>query len=140
MKPLWILPLWLAAAGAAGAAETRPEAVVRAKFAAVNRRDLAGVIASYAPQARLTASNFCAPREGLAEVERTYRALFAALPDQAVTLDEVVTQGGTVAVRFRVRSAAAGMEVPIADFFTVRDGLIERDDGLFDNGGRPCTP
>lgn len=140
MKPLWILPLWLAAAGAAGAAETGPEAVVRAKFAAVNRRDLAGVIASYAPQARLTASNFCAPREGLAEVERTYRALFAALPDLAVTLDEVVTQGETVAVRFRVRSAAAGMEVPIADFFTVRDGLIERDDGLFDNGGRPCTP
>lgn len=140
MKPLWILPLWLAAAGAAGAAETGPEAVVRAKFAAVNRRDLAGVIASYAPQARLTASNFCAPREGLAEVERTYRALFAALPDLAVTLDEVVTQGETVAVRFRVRSAAAGMEVPIADFFTVRNGLIERDDGLFDNGGRPCTP
>ena len=140
MKPLWILPLWLATAGAAGAAETGPEAVVRAKFAAVNRHDLAGVIASYAPQARLTASNFCAPREGLAEVERTYRALFAALPDLAVTLDEVVTQGETVAVRFRVRSAAAGMEVPIADFFTVRDGLIERDDGLFDNGGRPCTP
>lgn len=140
MKPLWILPLWLAAAGAAGAAETGPEAVVRAKFAAVNRHDLAAVIASYAPQARLTASNFCAPREGLAEVERTYRALFAALPDLAVTLDEVVTQGETVAVRFRVRSAAAGMEVPIADFFTVRNGLIERDDGLFDNGGRPCTP
>jgi hypothetical protein len=140
MKHLWALPLWLAAASAAGAGETGPEAVVRAKFAAVNRNDLAGVTASYAPQARLTASNFCAPRQGRADVERTYRAMFAALPDLAVTLDEVVASGERVAVRFRVHSAAAGLEVPIANFFTVRDGLIERDEGLFDNGGRPCTP
>jgi len=140
MKARWILSLWLAAASAAGAAETGPEAVVRAKFAAVNRHDLAGVAASYGPQARLTASNFCAPRQGRAEVERTYRTMFAALPDLAVTLDEVVASGETVAVRFRVRSAAAGLEISIADFFTVRNGLIERDDGLFDNGGRACTP
>lgn len=140
MKSLWIVSLWLAAAGTASAAETGSEAVVRAKFAAVNRHDLAGVVASYAPDARLTASNFCAPRQGRAEVERTYRTMFAALPDLAVTLDEVVASGEAVAVRFRVRSAAAGLEVPIADFFTVRNGLIERDDGLFDNGGRACTP
>lgn len=126
------------AAGAAGAAE--PEAVIAAKFAAVNRHDVAAVAASYAPQARLTASNFCAPRIGRGEVERTYRGLFAALPDLRVEIDEVVARGDAVAVRFRVISAAAKVEIPVADFFSVRDGLIERDDGLFDNGGRACAP
>lgn len=29
-------------------------------------------------------------------------------------------------------------EVPIADFFEVRDGLIVYDLGVFDNAGRPC--
>lgn len=31
-------------------------------------------------------------------------------------------------------------EVQIANFFTVRDGLIESDDGVYDTGGRPCVP
>jgi hypothetical protein len=31
-------------------------------------------------------------------------------------------------------------ELQLMDLFTVRDGLIVRDDGMFDNRGRPCTP
>jgi ketosteroid isomerase-like protein len=52
----------------------------------------------------------------------------------------MLADGSHVAVRFRVSGSAAGQrfEVPIANFFEVRDGLIVYDLGVFDNGGRPC--
>lgn len=117
-----------------------PLDVVRAKFAAVNRHDLHAVAESYAPQARLMAADFCAPRIGRSEVERTYTALFSAIEDLSVRLDHVLADGDHVAVRFRVLGSAGGQrfEVPIADFFEVRDGLIVYDLGVFDNGDRPC--
>jgi hypothetical protein len=43
-----------------------------------------------------------------------------------------------------VRSSVLGsvrgqrFEVPIADYFEVRNGLIVYDLGVFDNAGRPC--
>lgn len=138
----WVLLL----AGAAGCASTggdaSPRAVVEAKFAAVNRHALADVVAHYAPDARLTASDFCQPRRGRADVQRTYQALFAAFPDIAVDVHEYLVQGDRVAVRMTVRGSAQGgaFAVPIANFFTVRDGLIESDDGVFDTRGRPCSP
>jgi len=51
-------------------------------------------------------------------------------------------QGDRVAVRYLVRIGAAGKDfaVPIINLFTVRDGLITADDGVFDNGGRKCAP
>lgn len=118
------------------------QSVVEAKFAAVNRHAVGDIAALYAPDALVTASDFCAPRRGRADVERTYRAIFAAVPDATVAIREYVTEGDRVAVRFVLRSAVPGraFELPIMDFFTVRDGLIVRDDGAFDNRGRPCTP
>lgn len=117
-----------------------PLDVVRAKFDAVNKHDLHGVAESYAPQARLMASDFCAPRIGRPEVERTYTALFGSIENLSVQIDEALADGGHVAVRFRVLGSAGGQrfEVPIADFFEVRNGLIVYDLGVFDNGGRPC--
>ena len=122
------------------APQPAPLDVVRAKFDAVNRHDLRAVVESYAPQARLMASDFCVPRTGRSEVERTYTALFSSINDLSVQLDHVLADGDHVAVRFRVLGSAGGQrfEVPIADFFEVRDGLIVYDLGVFDNAGRPC--
>ena len=137
----WML---LAGIALASCATTPPQPVpvdaVRAKFDAVNRHDLRAVVESYAPQARLMASDFCAPRTGRSEVERTYTALFSSIDDLSVRLDHVLADGNYVAVRFRVLGAVGGQrfEVPIADFFEVRDGLIVYDLGVFDNGSRPC--
>lgn len=130
------------ASPALAAGPVTPKAVVEAKFAAVNRHDLAAVVASYAPDARLTAADFCKPRLGRADVERTYRAIFAAAPDVSVELTDTVAQGDRVAVRFVLRSQQGGRtyELPIMNFFTVEHGLITRDDGMFDNHGRACTP
>ena len=116
--------------------------VIAAKFAAVNRHSLPEIVARYAPDAIVTASDFCAPRMGHAEIERTYRGIFAALSDVAVDVQEYVVEGDNVAARIVVRGKFNGRAVgiPIMNFFTVRNGLIVRDEGLFDNGGRPCTP
>lgn len=128
--------------GVAAANPRAPAAVVWEKFAAVNQHDVEKIVAHYATDAVLTAPNFCAPRPGRGNVGRTYRAIFAAVPDAAVTVLETVSQGDRVAVRFVLRGTAAGrtFELPIMNFFTVRDGLIVRDEGSFDNRGRPCTP
>jgi hypothetical protein len=41
-----------------------------------------------------------------------------------------------------VRGSAQGraFAVPIANYFIVRGGLIESDDGVVDTRGRPCSP
>ena len=127
---------------AAVASAASPRAVVEAKFAAVNRHAVAEVVALYAPDAVVTASDFCQPRRGRADVQRTYEAIFAAVPDAVADVQELIVEGDRVAVRFVVRSRLPGraFDLPILDFFTVRDGLIVRDDGVFDNRGRPCAP
>jgi ketosteroid isomerase-like protein len=117
-----------------------PREVIEAKFDAVNRHALADVVARYAPDAQITASNFCAPRQGRADVERIYRGIFSALPDVVADIQEYIVEGDRVVVRFVVRSRTAGahFQIPIINVFTVRDGLIVRDEGRFDSGGRPC--
>jgi hypothetical protein len=116
-----------------------PLDVVRAKFDAVNRHDLAAIVAAYAPDAQLMASDFCSPRNGRAAVERTYRALLA-IEDLNVGIDEAIPDGNRVLLRIRVRGALRGQrfEIPIANYFEVRDGLIAYDLGVFNNGTRPC--
>lgn len=113
--------------------------VVRAKFAAVNRHDLHAIAAAYAPNARVMASDFCSPRIGRAEVERTYTALLA-IEDLGVSVDETIADGSSVLARIRVRGAIRGQrfELPISNYFEVRDGLIAYDLGVFNNGARPC--
>lgn len=135
---LWTVVLWTVASPSFAAPPPSPQAVVEAKFAAVNRHSIPDIVALYAPDAQLTAADFCKPRQGRADVERTYRAIFAAAPDVRVEMTDVVAQGSRVAVKFVLHAGA--YRLPIMDFFTVEGGLITRDDGLFDNGGRPCTP
>lgn len=117
------------------------KAIVEAKFAAVNRHDIADIVELYAPDAAITASDFCKPRRGRAEVERIYRSLFEAYPDIVADVQEYFVDADRVAVRFIVRNRQPGktFDVPIADFFSVRDGLIVSDDGVFDTRGRPCS-
>jgi limonene-1,2-epoxide hydrolase len=124
---------------ATGRAGPSPIDVVRAKFDAVNRHDLQAIAAAYAPDARVMASDFCAPRIGRAEVERTYRALLS-IEDLNVRVDETIADGSRVLARIRVGGAVRGQrfEVPIANSFEVRDGLIAYDLGVFDTAGRPC--
>jgi ketosteroid isomerase-like protein len=127
---------------ATSGAQTSAKSVVQAKFAAVNRHSLEKIVALYAVNAELTAPDFCSPRRGRDDVRRTYRALFTAFPDISVEVQEYVQEGDRLAVRFIVRSNLPdrSFAVPIMNFFSVRDGLIVSDEGLFDTGGRKCSP
>jgi ketosteroid isomerase-like protein len=134
--------LLAALAGCASLAPQSPaKAVIEAKFAAVNRHSIDDIEKLYAPFASITAPNFCAPRHGREDVRRIYQDLFTAYPDIHAEIQEYLVQGDRVAVRYLVRlnSAGNGFVVPIINLFTVRDGLITTDDGMFDNGGRKCT-
>ena len=135
--------LLAAIAGCASLARESPaKAVVEAKFAAVNRHSVDDVEKLYAAFASITAPNFCAPRHGREDVRRTYQDLFTTFQDVHVEIQEYLVQGDRVAVRYLVHGSFAGnsFAVPIFDMFTVRDGLITTDDGMFDNGGRKCLP
>jgi predicted ester cyclase len=119
-----------------------PQSVIEAKFAAVNRHTLDEIVNLYSPEAQITASDFCQPRHGREDVRRTYKALFDAFPNIGVEVHEYVVQGDRVAVRLNVQNKQPGFafDLPIMNFFTVRNGLIESDEGRFDNGGRRCSP
>lgn len=127
--------------GAPQSAHQSPRAVIVAKFAAVNRHDIPGIVKLYAPEAVINASDYCKPRTGQAEVQRNYESLFSVYPDVAVDVSEYVAEGDRVAVRMKVSVRVNGqiVDVPVADFFTVRDGRIVSDDGYFDVHGRPCS-
>lgn len=123
-------------------AQVSAKSVIQAKFAAVNRHSLEAIVALYAEDAELTAPDFCAPRHGRDDVRRTYQALFSAYPDISVEVREYLQEGNRVAVRFVVRSSLPdrSFEVPIMNFFTVRNGQIVSDEGSFDTRGRKCSP
>lgn len=142
MKTVLVALGAIAVSQTAIAQQPSPREVVEAKFAAVNRHQVSEIAKFYAPDAVLTASDFCAPRAGRGEVERTYRAIFDAVADVAADVQEYIVEGDRVAVKFMMRGNIAGraFSLPIMNFFTVRDGLIVKDDGMFDNGGRACTP
>jgi hypothetical protein len=117
------------------------KAVVEAKFAAVNRHAVADIVARYSAEATVTAPNFCNPRRGRADVQRTYQSLFDNYPDITVSDEEYLVQGDRVAVKYIVSSRIPGQafEAAIMNFFTVRSGLITSDEGIFDTHGRKCS-
>lgn len=129
-----------AASPSAAQSPPAPRAVVEALFAAFNRHDLDAMVALYADNVRLTSSDFCAPRAGHVGVRRTYSQLFQAFPDITDTIDQLVIEGDRVAIQFTARSRASGRELNlrIATFITVRGGLIQSDDSIFDTRGQPC--
>jgi ketosteroid isomerase-like protein len=137
-----VVTLLILASCATPVPKTSAKSVIEAKFAAVNRHALEDIVALYAPDAEVTAPDFCAPRHGRDDVRRTYQALFGAIPDLSVDVQEYLQQGDRVAVRFVVRSTVPNrsFQVPIMNFFSVRDGMIVSDEGPFDNRGRKCTP
>lgn len=137
-----LLSLWTVAGCATTGAQASAKSVIQAKFAAVNRHSLEDIVALYATDAELTAPDFCSPRHGRDDVRRTYQALFSAFPDISVEVQESIQEGDRVAVRFIVRSNLPGRSfaVPIMNFFSVRNGVIVSDEGLFDTRGRKCSP
>jgi len=123
----------------AAAIPPSPRATVEAMFAAFNRHDAAAMASLYSIDAMLNSSDFCAPRNGPAEVKRTYAALFQAFPDIRDEGMTFVTEGERVAVQFIARSAQGQLNLPIGAFLVVRNGRIVSDEAYFKAGATPCS-
>lgn len=83
---------------------------------------------------------------GPAGVERLADFLLPAIPDMQLDLDDVVAEGGKVAVRLTIRGTHAGdlagiaptgrrVEVGVMDLFHLRGGKLSEHWALFDNLG-----
>lgn len=118
---------------------TSPGAIIDQLFDAFNRHAVAALQALYAPNARLTSSDFCKPRTG-ADVGRTYGAMFRAFPDIRDEVDTIVIDGDRAAVRFVSSSHAPGgtFRLKLMTFFRFDGGRIIEDDTVFDTSGRAC--
>jgi ketosteroid isomerase-like protein len=134
MVPLFAL---LLSAAQAPSAAPSPREIANRFFVAFNTHDTKAMARLYAADAVLASPDFCAPR-GAADVERTYRALFTALPDLRDDVEQVIQDGEMVAVRFTARASTRHFRLPIASIMRVRNGLIVEDRSYFDTKGRRC--
>jgi ketosteroid isomerase-like protein len=129
--------------GVAASAHASAEAVVEKRFAAVRRHDLEAIVALYAKDAVETSPAFCRDRTGPEGARQTYAELFQAFPNITDDVITYVVDGDHVAVQFVARSrrpdGTFAFEVPLANFLTVRNGRIVRDETYFDTKGRPCS-
>ena len=116
-----------------------PRAIIDKLFDSFNRHDVAALQALYAPNARLSSSDFCKPRSG-ADVTRTYGAMFRAFPDIRDDVDTIIIKGDRAAVRFVSSSRALGgsFRPELMTIFRFSGGRIIEDDTIFDTGGRAC--
>jgi steroid delta-isomerase-like uncharacterized protein len=128
-----------ASAPAAGSAEE----VVRSYFAAVAARDPEAMARHWAPDGVediVAVGIFRGPDE----VREFFAALFAALPDAETVVEQVVAEGGTAVVRWRMAGTFTGgpllgleptgrrIELRGADVLEVAGGLIERNTAYYD--------
>jgi ketosteroid isomerase-like protein len=127
----------------AASAHASAAAVVRERFAAVGRHDLEAIVALYAKEAVETSPAFCRDRTGPEGARQTYAELFQAFPNITDDVITYVVDGDRVAVQFVARSrrpdGTFAFEVPLANFLTVKNGRIVRDETYFDAKGRPCS-
>lgn len=116
-----------------------PAAIIGKLFDSFNRHDVAALQAMYAPNARLTSSDFCKPRTG-SDVTRTYAAIFRAFPDIRDDVDTMIIKGDRAAVRFvsSSRALGEGFRFKLMTIFRFSRGRIIEDDTIFDTGGRGC--
>jgi ketosteroid isomerase-like protein len=118
-----------------------PHDTVQRLFSAFNRHDLDMMARLYASDAIIESPDFCSARHGPEGVRKTYAELFRAFPDIVDQVTGYLVSGERIAVQFVAHSQrfepAQGLR--LATFFTIRDGLIVRDETYFDTRGQPCS-
>ena len=118
--------------------------VALASFEAVRRRDLDQIVASGHPEEYV--DDFVAIGEfrGKDAVRGFFSELFAAIPDFELTVERVVSDESTVAVKWlaqgtftgapfqRIRPTGKAVRLRGVDFFEVEKGLIRRNTVFYD--------
>jgi len=119
-----------------------PEQVVRAMFEAFNTHDVDALVALYSDDAVLNGPEYCQPKTGKAAVRDVYSALFQTIPDVHDTIKTLVVTDDTVALEFVATGHIEdfAIQLPIAAFLTVKDGLIVSDTAYFDTDAESNCP
>lgn len=122
---------------------TTPEALARAYCTAKNRRDGAAALRVCHPDFVLETIPFGTRSHGAGETALHLTAFFAAFPDYAVDLEDLVADGTTVACWGEMHCTLRGplgalpptgrtARVPVCSIFTTRDGLLASERFFFD--------
>jgi predicted ester cyclase len=126
---------------------TRDEilALIQRRHALWAARDAAALAATHSENGSV-ASPVGGVLEGRAEIERIYRLWFSAFPDMVMAQDDLLVDGDRVAMLTRMTGTHAGdffglaptgrrVEVQIAHFMTVGDGLVLDERRIYDFTG-----
>jgi steroid delta-isomerase-like uncharacterized protein len=119
-------------------------AVARRYFTAIGQQDLDAALACWKPGAidHLAPVGELSAPDGM---RAYFESLFAAMPDLAYEVRDLVADGGKVAVWWRIRGSFTGapfdgvratggkVEAEGLDFVRVEDGLIVRNDSYWDD-------
>jgi steroid delta-isomerase-like uncharacterized protein len=120
-----------------------PEALVRRYFAAVAARDPDAMARHWSPDGVediVAVGIFRGPEE----VRGFFSELFGAMPDAETVVEQVVSDGSTVVVRWRMAGTFSGgpmmgleptdrrVELRGCDVLEVADGLIQRNTAYYD--------
>lgn len=132
-----LLLLGITACSSAPSTPAPAAKLIEARFATFNSHDLEGIVKLYTTDAIMTSPAFCSPRQGEEGARRAYGDLFKTYPDISDEVTNYVIQGDHIAVQFTVHVGKYALH--IADFLTLRDGLIARDAAYFDYQGQHCS-
>ena len=141
MTVLIVLVILFGAPARAKGFRTPAQDIIQQLFLAFNRHDLDAMARLYARDAVLDSPDFCSARSGPEGVRKTYADLFRTFPDIIDQVAVSIGNGDRVAVQFVAHSQGFEPtgELRLATFFTIRNGLIVRDETYFDAHGQPCS-
>lgn len=113
-------------------------------FEGVHTRDLDRIVAAGHPEDYVDEFVAIGEFRGKDAVRGFFEELFAAVPDFALTVERVVSDESTVAVKWRatgtftgapfqgIRSTGKAVELRGVDYFEIEDGLIRRNTIYYD--------
>jgi|SRR6266487_120458 len=106
---------------------------------AFNTHDIATIVSLYMDDAELFDSGMPRPRAGRAEIEHWFRWRFRSVPITYMPVDQVPGEDEQVVVSWIARGRgprallARPFQVDGKSYFTLRDGLIQKQHGVYDH-------
>lgn len=106
---------------------------------AFNTHDVAAIVSLYMDDAELFDSGMPFPRAGRAQIEHWFRWRFRSTPITYTPLEQVSGEDGQVVVSWIARGRgprallARPFQVAGKSYFTIRDGLIQKQHGIYDH-------
>jgi hypothetical protein len=118
-----------------------PHALVKRWITAFNAHDVATIVSLYHDDAELFDSGMSRPRRGRVEIEHWFRWRFSSTPITYTPTQQSFTEDGQIVVAWIAQGRgprflnwlANSFKVDGKSYFTLQDGLIQRQRGVYDH-------